>query len=52
MDAKKFEKTSKVFEAEVQKRNFWLGSPKCIIIFGGSGALVALIIAADGALHR
>ncbi len=43
MQASKFEKQAKELEANVQARNFWAGSPKCLLLFGGTGGLGLLL---------
>jgi hypothetical protein len=42
-EAKKFDKGAGDLEKEAKRRNFWAGSPKCVIIFGGGGALIGII---------
>ena len=44
MESRKFGFNAKKLLDEAKKRNFWMGSPKCIGIFGGALAIVIAII--------
>jgi hypothetical protein len=37
MEARKFQKAAKELEDEARNRSFWAFSPKCLVIFGGTG---------------
>ena len=43
MEARKFEKQSNELKQVMESRNFWAGSPKCLMIFGGAGGIGAVL---------
>jgi hypothetical protein len=43
MEARNFQKTAEELESAARNRNFWAGSPKCLLLCGGGVGISAVL---------